>query len=38
MRHWISTFLSFALAGCATLKVRIDHRAEDMQVLAQQKS
>jgi hypothetical protein len=23
MRHWISVFLSFALAGCATLKVRM---------------
>jgi hypothetical protein len=32
MRHWISIFLSFALAGCATLNVRIDHRAEDVQV------
>jgi hypothetical protein len=32
MRHWISILLSLTLAGCATLKVRIDHRAEDMQV------
>ena len=32
MRHWISIFLSFALAGCATLNIRIDHRAEDVQV------
>lgn len=32
MRHWIPIFLSFALAGCTTLKVRIDHRAEDVQV------
>ena len=32
MRLWISIFLSFTLAGCATLKVKIDHRAEDLQV------
>ena len=32
MRHWISIFLSFSLAGCATLNVKIDHRAEDVQV------
>ncbi len=32
MRPSISIFLSLALAGCATLKVKIDHRAEDLQV------
>ncbi len=32
MRHCISIFLSLALAGCATLKVRLDRRGEAMQV------
>ena len=32
MKHWISLFLSLALAGCATLKVRLDGRGEAMQV------
>ena len=32
MKHWISVFLSFALAGCATLNVKIDHRAGDLQM------
>ncbi|HEY5769362.1 MAG TPA: hypothetical protein VIS71_05895 [Terrimicrobium sp.] len=32
MKHWISIFLSFALAGCATLDIRIARRAGDSQV------
>jgi pimeloyl-ACP methyl ester carboxylesterase len=32
VRHWISIFLSFALTGCATLVVKIDHRREDLQI------
>jgi pimeloyl-ACP methyl ester carboxylesterase len=32
MRNWILTLISLALAGCATLQVKIDHRAEDAQM------
>ena len=32
MKHWISVFLSFALAGCATLNVKVDRRTGDLQM------
>ena len=32
MKHWISIFLSFALAGCATLDIKIARRAGDSQM------